>query len=135
MSDHIHPKISEITFSFRGFAPESKKIKLVHLSILEIKPILESCDKIDCTHFWISIPKNFLVIFNLYGLLSTCKKIRLFHWLVLEIWLIRKSCNLIGWEYLDPYLRNHSFPEYVICAGTQQKCKFSSTMSKFRKNW
>ena len=65
------------------------------------------------------IPKFFdqhLIYVNLINM----QKIRLFHWFVLEIWLIKKSCNLIGGEHFGPYLRNKNFPNYWICAGTQQ---------------
>ena len=61
INDHTHPKITEITFSFPEFAPACQKS--FHQFILEIQPILESCDHTSPNYFWPCPPKNILINF------------------------------------------------------------------------
>ena len=51
ISDHAQPTVIEVTSSFPEFVSASENISLFHLLILEIEPILESCDLSSHTHF------------------------------------------------------------------------------------
>ena len=59
ISDNAQPTVIEVTSSFPEFVSASKNISLFHLLILEIEPILESCDLSSHTHFWAYPPQNF----------------------------------------------------------------------------
>ena len=55
-----------------------QKISSFHQFILEIQPILESCDLTGHTHFWPRLSKIFWSTFNLCKFVSTCKKLGYF---------------------------------------------------------
>ena len=50
------------------------KSQLIHLFILQIKPILESCYKTGHTYFWSYSPKTFQSPFNFLEFVPACKK-------------------------------------------------------------
>ena len=120
VSNHTHPKIIEITFSFPEFVPASKISVNFIYSFFEIQSISEFHNQSGYAYFWQCPPKKFLINFYFMWICINMQKIRLFYWFPLEIWLIKKSCNLFGWEQSGPYLRNKTFPKYGICAGIQQ---------------
>ena len=73
ISDHAHPKITEITFSFPEYALACKNSIHSIYSFLGYSLMLESCDQTGHTHFWLYPPKRFSSTFNLYEFISTSK--------------------------------------------------------------
>ena len=66
LNDHIHfwpgpPKNHWNNFLLSWICTTMQKICLFHVLILEIKPILESCDQTGYTHFWPHPSKNFSI--------------------------------------------------------------------------
>ena len=68
LNDHVHfwpgpPKNHWNNFLLSWICTTKQKNSSFHQLILEIKPILESCDMIGHTHFWPRQSKNFLINF------------------------------------------------------------------------
>ena len=68
LNDHAHfwpgpPKNHWNNFLLSWICTTMQKISSFHNFILEIQPILESCDQTGHTHFWPCPSKNFLINF------------------------------------------------------------------------
>ena len=68
LNDHAHfwpgpPKNHWNNFLLSWICTTMQKISSFHNFILEIQPILESCDQTGHTHFWPRPSKNFLINF------------------------------------------------------------------------
>ena len=86
-----------------------KKISLLCLFLFETQPNLETRDQSDQTktrqeH---TQPKIFQLIFDVHQFISKCKKSGYFN---RSIWFKNPGSDL----------RNHIFPKFGVCAGTQQ---------------
>ena len=121
--DFAKPKITESTFTFPEFIPLYKKSVYFVWSFWDAVNFRVPWP--DWPHPFLTMPtqKTFdqlLIFVNLYQHAKN-QAISLF---ILEIWLIEKSRNLIGWEHVNPYLRNKDFPKYGICAETENNINF-----------
>ena len=116
----LHPKISQITYSFPEHAwllPACKK--LVHSTFTFLRYGQCQSPLTRRPHPFLTIPPK-TTVWSTFNLYEHAEKSGYFIDMLWRYGWLKNSYNLIWWKHFDPYLMSQTFPKYRICVGAQQ---------------